>query len=745
MPTVNPITSAGEERIANKTWINGQILYQKNIKIASIPSGTNFFDTEEEFDQLDQLYMLEGIGYVSSINNYKTYNDKSYDINITYDKETGYIRAVVNNNSYAPVTDNIINFYYTKAERARFRIANVGESTDYYPVTGVNVNGVSVLDNERVAQITSYKEITQAEYDALPDSKRSDNVMYCIKDSAPSGLDREIIDVQLNGYSIVDQYGIANITDVATAMDLATKQDLLVEGSNITMQRLQDGTVRISATTSGGGSTSGVQDVTVNGQSVVSGTTAIITIPTKTSDLNNDSGYITVSVNNLTNYYTKTQVDDIINGIPDATVTSHGLMTATQVTTLNNIASSLPNKQNALTAGTGINISSDEISVKSMTGATSSADGTLGGVPAPRVADRTKYLKGDGTWDTPPGSGGASSLNDLTDVNITTAVDGQTLIYNATNQEWINSSTGGGSGNVDDVQMNGQSIVTNKVASFNNYVELTQAQYDALPASKLTDGILYCIKDTGIVEGNQFTPVIYSLEEREIGTWTDGKPLYQITKIIPFSSTTTTGTIIEIPLLSSGQNLINIVEAFATDLTYGDIRYGLTAYVSNNSTGRWFEFARWYGGLCICTTSTTYTANINDIRITYQYTKTTDVPGSGSWTIGGVPTHHYSTTEQVIGTWIDGSTLYEKTISFGSLPNNTSKEVAHGLSNIGHIWIAGGFAEDPNSGFTNQLSLANTTGDWYFGVDKTRILCTTASNRSNYSYCFVTLQYTKSS
>lgn len=34
-----------------------------------------------------------------------------------------------------------------------------------------------------------------------------------------------------------------------------------------------------------------------------------ISVPTKTSDINNDSGFITKSVNNLDNYYTKTQVD----------------------------------------------------------------------------------------------------------------------------------------------------------------------------------------------------------------------------------------------------------------------------------------------------------------------------------------------------------------------------------------------------------------------------------------------------
>ena len=45
---------------------------------------------------------------------------------------------------------------------------------------------------------------------------------------------------------------------------------------------------------------------------------------------------------------------------------------------------------------------------KVMRGATLSADGESGRVPAPTSADRTKYLKGDGTWDTPSGGGGSS-------------------------------------------------------------------------------------------------------------------------------------------------------------------------------------------------------------------------------------------------------------------------------------------------------------------------------------------------
>ena len=48
-----------------------------------------------------------------------------------------------------------------------------------------------------------------------------------------------------------------------------------------------------------------VTDVEVNGVSVVVDGVAQVTVPTKTSDLNNDSGFITSTVNNLTNYYLK--------------------------------------------------------------------------------------------------------------------------------------------------------------------------------------------------------------------------------------------------------------------------------------------------------------------------------------------------------------------------------------------------------------------------------------------------------
>lgn len=64
------------------------------------------------------------------------------------------------------------------------------------------------------------------------------------------------------------------------------------------------------------------------------------------------------------------------------------------------------------------------------------------------------------------------------------------------NMDKLDQGGGGGGGNVNDVLVNGVSVVdSNHDAQITSYEEVTQAQYDALPSSKLTNGIAYFIKD----------------------------------------------------------------------------------------------------------------------------------------------------------------------------------------------------------------------------------------------------------
>lgn len=195
----------------------------------------------------------------------------------------------------------------------------------------------------------------------------------------------------------------------------------------------------------------------------MTGSTNIPKVPTKTSELSNNSGFITSSA--LSSYATtsdlttglatkqntlstaqlntvnsgltstdKTKLDGIeagaevndinsisVNGTPvtpDANknvnlsvmayTAGNGLnLTGTEFsadTTVLATQSDLANKQNTLTAGSNISITNDTISAtdttySAFTGTDGTTAGTSGLVPAPATTDADKFLKSDGTWD----------------------------------------------------------------------------------------------------------------------------------------------------------------------------------------------------------------------------------------------------------------------------------------------------------------------------------------------------------
>ena len=106
---------------------------------------------------------------------------------------------------------------------------------------------------------------------------------------------------------------------------------------------------------------------------------------------------------------------------------------------------------------------------------------------------------------------------------------------------------------------------------------------------------------------------------------------------------------------------------------------------------------------------------------------------------------NYSTSEVDTGfTWIDGKHIYKKTISFGTLPNSTTKSVAHGISNLDMIVDSSFVAKSSSYYITipapSTSSLSNNVV-WY--ISGTNINCSTGSNQSSYTESYVTLWYTK--
>jgi hypothetical protein len=115
---------------------------------------------------------------------------------------------------------------------------------------------------------------------------------------------------------------------------------------------------------------------------------------------------------------------------------------------------------------------------------------------------------------------------------------------------------------------------------------------------------------------------------------------------------------------------------------------------------------------------------------------------------------NYSLDEQVVGTWIDGKPLYQKTYNFGAIPNNTSKTVSTGfrIDEVRFVELFGyAYRSSDSAGFylpNGSLSVAVignniaifTKDDGNGMID---ILISTKANLSTYTETFITLRYIK--
>ena len=115
--------------------------------------------------------------------------------------------------------------------------------------------------------------------------------------------------------------------------------------------------------------------------------------------------------------------------------------------------------------------------------------------------------------------------------------------------------------------------------------------------------------------------------------------------------------------------------------------------------------------------------------------------------------NEYSTTENVVGKWIDGRPLYRKVINFGTLPNITSKIVSTGL-NVSEVTLVKleGLATGISTGGDSYLltlpdinpagpdQATRLSGNSENGI--WRVIIQTGVDRTNYS-AYISVYYTK--
>ena len=247
---------------------------------------------------------------------------------------------------------------------------------------------------------------------------------------------------------------------------------------------------------------------------------------------------------------------------------------------------------------------------------------------------------------------------------------------------------GGGSsggGNVDDVYVNGESVLdTDKIAQVKTHKEVSLAEYE-----DANDDIIYFVDDDDDELGIYYSPIIYSTEEREVGTWTNGKPLYEKTIYIGSMTKNSSWN----PIAHNINNIEKVIKLCGQTKQSSDGRmYNIPHYRPYDNTG------------ISIGADTTYVYYMNtwleyasDTYVTIQYTKTTDTPGSAKYNALGVPMIHYSTDEQVIGTWIDGKPIYRKIYDWTASPflvSNSWQNTTIDSTNMDRIISAIGMHQD---------------------------------------------------
>jgi hypothetical protein len=118
---------------------------------------------------------------------------------------------------------------------------------------------------------------------------------------------------------------------------------------------------------------------------------------------------------------------------------------------------------------------------------------------------------------------------------------------------------------------------------------------------------------------------------------------------------------------------------------------------------------------------------------------------------GGGSSHNYSTDEQIVGTWIDGKTLYEKTkyLSNYAITANTSQNIPLSIGNIEKVVSCNGSMSNSTKTTWRALPFYDVgapTDSTFIWIDtsKDNLILRSNSNWTS-SDILITVRYTKSS
>ena len=303
------------------------------------------------------------------------------------------------------------------------------------------------------------------------------------------------------------------------------------------------------------------------------------------------------------------------------------------------------------------------------------------------------------------GSGGASSYTELTDKP---SINGVTLSGNKTTSDLGIVSDGYAPSDAaetsladgdyfpfQDVSANGK-----RKTLWSNIKSVLKTYFDTLYQKTLTAGTNITISNNTIsamatVDGMFKKSDLYSTSEKVIGCWTDGRPLYQITKTFSLANSATMQS------FSHGiSNISTVVDyhAMIVDST--------NFYWVVNECGNFIDGSL-NADFSIMDRTTVYfqwkkTGNSASLVCTFRYTKTTDSANSFNY----ADVNDYSTSEKIVGTWINGENLYQRTFT----GTTTSNAVLTQVGTITSSWYIRSFEGSLVQGSGIYVPISYTNG-----------------------------------
>ena len=531
----------------------------------------------------------------------------------------------------------------------------------------------------------------------------------------------------------------------------------------------------------GGGEVIGVTDVKVNGTSVVSNNIAYVIVPTKTSELTNNSGFITSENDPTVPSYVKTITLADINSWNNK---QDLLVSGTNIKTINN--NSLLGSGNidiqggeSYSAGTGIDITNGVIS-NTITSYNDLTD-------LPTIPNKTSDLINDSNFvdsedlaevaftgsynslsDTPIIPSATSELtndsNFITSQEVSTEIQTaiatkQDTLVSGTNIKTINSQSLLGSGNLNvDTSVhtyNRLDILAITSTSDQTYVDIlddiTNDREFVIKSSSATYDVVTVRDDSGTIS------LVFLDFNAGIGS-----RLHRILLEVSGSTVTATDSLLKTPsdLQINGTSIVNSSTSIA------DIETKSAYDASTNKIATETDIASYHdsskqdtlvSGTNIKTINNTSILGSGNINIS-----ATDVQVNGTSIVNNNVANiitesaynsstnkiatkndtllNYNSNETIIGTWINGKTLYRKIVSIPSFSTNGTS-VQTGITNIDFAMMSGYFLR---SNTNYAYPIAN-----YF-MDELRINTTTGlleawTNNANVEfYGYIIIEYTKS-